>query len=1790
MVWRDGDIWELTDLLWLLLPESWNTHMSQMDQTTPARDPLLDRAVRLFSFLGQAQQLKNSKVYDLDSYKRDGGVHWLHSLPQHPAVHSALWEGSPELSDPLLTIDRVRRLDPPAPSNDLAQWIDGALNDPGRQPVLRTSIFVPSDDGEGSDPAGPPPMPKVSLAEVPDIAERFVHYLAAWRSWAEQDLRDEPVRVLYGDLFSTYVASTNHAEELELVLGTGLLCWAPDSHERVRRHLVTSAVQISFDDGTGRLTVTTDESVDGARIELEMLDPGLVGDPRRVNPIRDRARSEPVHPLDRDRMGEIARRLVHLLSPDAEYHDEDTPPETVTWPVATYAPAMILRRRSQQGLVEIFRQIVEQITAAGTVPEGLRPLLDPDQLPTTGIQDSGERDDGALVRVDDELFLPLPVNDVQVRILRQVDSHAQTLIQGPPGTGKTHTAAVLISHLLAQGKRILVTAHTDRALKEVREKLPEAIRPLAVSVVGTSREDMSDLRVAVERIASTAAEHDSEASGELAARLLDDIDGFRRRRAGLKQVLLEAREREIRVHDCSGYVGTVAAIARQLNAERDIYGWLSEFVERVADGPPLSSAEISEWRDYLLDDQLRSDEAETQMRLLPIETIVDPSSLAGLVTTERQARQDSASFTGLHTHRAYPMVSRLDRTLRHNLGQELQGLRAEIGSLTARREQWIGEALYDVRNGRESIWASRRSQMAQLMEQLSPVLRSLGSAVDVRIDGEPAGLVPLASELAGHLGPNGKVKTTATGMPKIGAFTPRPVKQAESLFERVRVDGAPPITSAQLHVFLTWAEGARLLSALDRAWPANVVIPDEDTPHERQQWHATELGLLDRVLALGAKLMVVGRRLDSAALPTPDWNSQEDLDTYSRLPYAVDAKDTADGATRALTDLADHIGDQERWPDVPPIVRVLLSAVREREPNDYAVGYARLQELHRGRARVGRRDELASQLAQQAVPLVAAIRMTASDPIWDTRLVDLEAAWSWLAAVRWVADRENVDVNSLQEQINHIDDRIRELVQELTATRSWGHAVAPGRLSRGSRASLEQYAALVRRLGKETGQYQAQRRAEIREAMDRCRPAVPVWILPIYRIADQLRIHPGMFDVVIVDEASQAGLEATFLQYLARRIVVIGDDKQVSPSAVGVNQQALRDLGSQYLYDDQYRATWQDPQRSLFDEAKMRFGGMLTLVEHRRCVPEIIGFSNQIAYEPDGVRLIPVRQFGADRLEPIQPVFIKDGYQKGSSSSSTNPVEADAIVAQIENCLADPRYDGLTFGVVSLLGGAQAKLIQNRLLEVITPEDWDAREFRCGDAADFQGSERNVMFLSMVAALQNGRRLAALTSATYVQRYNVAASRAKDQMWLFHSIDPASLTNKEDMRRQLLDYCYGVSRRRSTSDGRVVQGALPEDQLVTPFDSLFEQRVCNRLLDRGFSVIPQYPSLGYSLDLVVIGAKARLAVECDGDAWHGPDVYARDMGRQRELERCGWHFFRVLESEFYLDESRALAPLWQKLEDLDIRAAGWTNPTAIAALSDAEVIDITPEVILPESRPEMAVIESPEVEMTAAIAVLERPGTSDLSHGVAAVVEAPGEHRVAGEVAQDTLSDDPRHSDLPSYIVYAGALPPAASATQGEIIAGLLEIVAVEGPVVGHRLHAAYVRSSAGHRVGPQIGKILDSAVSAAVRTGLLLQEDPLGESSLRPSTYRLPEQSAVVVRELGPRALEYVPPTELAQVLHLAASRVGRDDLDRVFRETLAEYDIRRLGSTIRARLQRVWTLSRGGPDPAAERPLNLA
>jgi hypothetical protein len=115
---------------------------------------------------------------------------------------------------------------------------------------------------------------------------------------------------------------------------------------------------------------------------------------------------------------------------------------------------------------------------------------------------------------------------------------------------------------------------------------------------------------------------------------------------------------------------------------------------------------------------------------------------------------------------------------------------------------------------------------------------------------------------------------------------------------------------------------------------------------------------------------------------------------------------------------------------------------------------------------------------------------------------------------------------------------------------------------------------------------------------------------------------------------------------------------------------------------------------------------------------------------------------------------------------------------------------------------------------------------------------------------------------------------------------------------------------------------VPPDVRVEPFNSLFEQRVANRLVGLGYAVTPAFSVERLRLDLVVVGATSRLAVLCEGDAWQGAQAYERDLAVQRDLERCGWHLHRIRESAFYANETRTMAALLARLRALDIAPKG----------------------------------------------------------------------------------------------------------------------------------------------------------------------------------------------------------------------------------------------------------------------------
>jgi very-short-patch-repair endonuclease len=197
----------------------------------------------------------------------------------------------------------------------------------------------------------------------------------------------------------------------------------------------------------------------------------------------------------------------------------------------------------------------------------------------------------------------------------------------------------------------------------------------------------------------------------------------------------------------------------------------------------------------------------------------------------------------------------------------------------------------------------------------------------------------------------------------------------------------------------------------------------------------------------------------------------------------------------------------------------------------------------------------------------------------------------------------------------------------------------------------------------------------------------------------------------------------------------------------------------------------------------------------------------------------------------------------------------------------------------------------------------------CGDSATLQGDERDIVFLSMVA---DGRRKQSQTAIQYQQRFNVALSRARDRTVLVRSVKAEEL-NPEDLKAKVIEHFAQPTLNTINSNADLIQRCQSD----------FERAVFTALSDRGYRVIPQVGSQGFSIDMVVEGdGGRRLAIECDGDQYHGPERWADDMNRQRILERVGWTFWRCFGSNFSLDPEGVLDDLIQTLDRLEIKPVG----------------------------------------------------------------------------------------------------------------------------------------------------------------------------------------------------------------------------------------------------------------------------
>ena len=245
------------------------------------------------------------------------------------------------------------------------------------------------------------------------------------------------------------------------------------SGPEIRRHLITCQVSLTFDAERG--TISLGPAADGPKpaLEQDMLEPQ-----ERPDSVEQAAIEQQVEEIgdaiwDGVRVPTALKSWVRAVSPHGEYQESLDPPSAVTsHPHVNFGAALILRRRTDQKFIKVYQEIIRQLKAGQEIPVGVRRLV-------SIIDDRNYRSsdgEGAVsphpmeTERSGEVYFPLPANSEQRQIVNALSSRQGVLVQGPPGTGKSHTITNLVCHLLAVGKRVLITSHTQRALRVLLEK------------------------------------------------------------------------------------------------------------------------------------------------------------------------------------------------------------------------------------------------------------------------------------------------------------------------------------------------------------------------------------------------------------------------------------------------------------------------------------------------------------------------------------------------------------------------------------------------------------------------------------------------------------------------------------------------------------------------------------------------------------------------------------------------------------------------------------------------------------------------------------------------------------------------------------------------------------------------------------------------------------------------------------------------------------------------------------------------------------------------------------------------------------------------------------------------------------------------------------------------------------------------------------------------------------------------------------------------------------------------
>ena len=1485
----------------------------------------IEKIQKLFKFLKEFNRLKIKPQFKVDSFEK---VLWFDEIPKEKECYSILHNTFENTKfDKWVEIEKPKIIPCPEPPEEIRNWLkeDSPNKNFTKEPELHTYIILES---EGEDK-------KVFLEDSPEVEKAFRNYLESkWHPWSKENERVSLVLKLYEDLFKIYRKHQTQPEDYQVVLGIGLLLSKNKKGKDIKRHIVEIPLSIKFDSTQGKITIEPSEQIAELSLETDMLE--QIEKP----PNNDSIRSDLLN-LSNDFWKEegfyncLQSWLNSYDSGGQFFRSNKSIISSHSSSTLTVSPAIILKKRNERTFIKFYNEIISHLENTKNINPSLINIFKSNE----NLKENSVGDYINSNHLAEKHYFPLVTNEEQDKIIIKTFTNDQVVVQGPPGTGKTHSIANLISHFLAKGKKILITSQTDRALKVLKDKLPKDIQKLCIEILGKDQSSLEDLKKSFSAINSEYQNRDSELNTKEIKKLEKEDDSLKGKIAKIKTRLVDIKNFESKKYEglFGFYSGTPAYIATQIKQEEEKYGWIKKkFNINSSDKCPISNQEAKTLL-FSIQKLKNTDDSILEEKLDFSNNILTINEFEKKLKKEFEVKQITEKNKNSIPSEGFNYYNSLKESDLNKLKEIMTSLSLKAESLLNRDEKWIEQALKDCLSDRDREWRYLHKSTHDTLDKNEKIFLEAENIKEIKFK-HPLNDLYLTSDL--HLTkllkdffnrykPNDKINWGFYGL-----FSSKIIRN----LRRIKIDKKNISSYEEVKKLDSYVKAKRAFEKINNYWESQGIntLKTQNRSFMRN-YHIFKdfCEPLEECLSVHKFVESIKQILSSYDIPQFQWSVNSIKEEIKKIDF-TQAEITL---KRLKLDFQKLIRFLENYKTQKNgMANKIVVLYKNRAKKEHNILNKEYEQILNEMSDFKDKQKIYDRICEIRKKLNNDNFYKKLDKyinhFMEKNLYSFEEAWAWGRADQWLKEQANENfLKELNQKKENLIKKQRKNMEGLTAKKAWSFCLSG--ITNEELSSLKGWIQSVNKIGKGTGKSAPRHRRVAKKRMEECKTAIPAWIMPLYRVVENINPTQSLFDIAIIDEASQTGPDGFLLNYIAKKVIVVGDKEQISPENIGLKEEDVEILKKKYLSDIKF-SEYIGRDYSYYDYCEILFTqSHIQLREHFRCMPEIIKFSNDISYS--GTPLIPLRQYGSSRLEPLKSTYVDEAISKlGSGRDPQNEKEAKALISQIKNCIKNPKYEDKTFGVIVLQGKAQIKVIEEALNE-IDKKEIETRKIRVGNAYKFQGDERDVIFLSM--AISKDWHYSALTKETYKRQYNVAVSRAKDQVWLFHSIELNDLSNNEDYRKKLLKHFKSDAKKITVYSQdelndlyKTIKETKNKSSDNAPyfrgnqFGSWFETRVFHKIASKGYNVIHQYKVSKYSIDMIIIGSKGRLAIECDGDYWHsGEEKEQQDRERQENLQRCGWTFWRLLESLFNRDEEEAMKPLWKLLDEMEIYPSGYNQ-------------------------------------------------------------------------------------------------------------------------------------------------------------------------------------------------------------------------------------------------------------------------